>query len=65
MTTPAEVEYLTAAEIATQLRISKMSAYRLIHSGKLPAIQVGKGFRVPVAAFEAYKAGAVVQGQEV
>ncbi|MEO3860931.1 helix-turn-helix domain-containing protein [Acrocarpospora sp. B8E8] len=60
---PADVEFLKPAEIATKLRVAKMSVYRLIHSGELPAIKVGKSFRVPVAAYEAYVAAAAVEGE--
>lgn len=28
------------------MRVSKMTVYRLIRSGKLPAVRVGKSFRV-------------------
>ena len=42
--------FLTIAEVAEIMRVSKMTVYRLIHSGDLPAIRVGKSFRVPEAA---------------
>lgn len=42
--------FLTVAEVAEIMRVSKMTVYRLIHSGDLPAIRVGKSFRVPEAA---------------
>ena len=29
------------------MRVSKMTVYRLVHSGTLPAVQVGRSFRVP------------------
>ena len=32
------------------MRVSKMTVYRLIHSGEMPAIRVGKSFRVPESA---------------
>ena len=51
----SEVKFLTVAEVATLMRVSKMTVYRLVHSGELPALRVGRSFRVtekdvPVAA---------------
>ncbi len=48
-TTPAP-QFLTVTEVADVMRLSKMTVYRLIHSGELPAIRVGRSFRVPVPA---------------
>ena len=42
-----QVQFLTVAEVATLMRVSKMTVYRLVHSGELPAVRVGKSFRVP------------------
>ena len=28
------------------MRVSKMTVYRLVHSGELPAVRVGRSFRV-------------------
>jgi excisionase family DNA binding protein len=53
-TTWSEVKFLTIYEIATMMRISKMSAYRLIHSGELEAIRVGRSYRVPEQAVISY-----------
>ena len=36
------------------MRVSKMTVYRLIHSEELPAVQVGRNFRVRGSAVEAY-----------
>ena len=36
---------LTVPDVATFLRISKPSVYKLIHEGGLPAFKVGKNFR--------------------
>ncbi len=37
---------LTAAEVARVMRVSTMTVYRLIKSGELPAIRVGKNYRL-------------------
>ena len=38
------------AEVATLMRVSKMTVYRLIHAGELQALRVGRSFRVPAKA---------------
>jgi excisionase family DNA binding protein len=43
----SEVRFLTVAEVATIMRVSKMTVYRLVHAGDLPAVRVGRSFRVP------------------
>lgn len=50
----AEVRFLTVAEVATIMRVSKMTVYRLVHAGDLPAIRVGRSFRVPEQAVHDY-----------
>lgn len=42
----SEVTFLTIAEVAAKMRVSKMTVYRLVHSGELPALRVGRSFRV-------------------
>ena len=39
-------KFYTVAEVAATVRLSKMSVYRLIHSGQLEAVQFGRSFRV-------------------
>ena len=42
------------AEVASIMRVSKMTVYRLVHSGELEAIRVGRSFRVPEQAVNRY-----------
>ena len=49
-----DVRFLTVAEVASLMRVSKMTVYRLIHSGELPAVRVGRSFRVPESAVHDY-----------
>jgi len=49
-----QVQFLTVAEVASMMRVSKMTVYRLVHSGELPAVRVGKSFRVPETSVHAY-----------
>jgi excisionase family DNA binding protein len=48
------VQFLTVAEVAATMRVSKMTVYRLVHGGELPAARVGRSFRVPKRAVEDY-----------
>jgi excisionase family DNA binding protein len=50
----AEIKFLTVAEVAAVMRVSKMTVYRLVHSGELPAVRVGRSFRVPEKAVDDY-----------
>jgi excisionase family DNA binding protein len=42
----SDVKFLTVAEVAAMMRVSKMTVYRLLHNGELPAVRVGRSFRV-------------------
>lgn len=42
----SDVKFLTVAEVAATMRVSKMTVYRLVHGGELPAVRVGRSFRV-------------------
>ena len=48
----SEAQFLTVAEVAARMRVSKMTVYRLVHGGELPAARVGRSFRVPRRAVE-------------
>jgi excisionase family DNA binding protein len=52
--------YLTVAEVAETMRVSKMTVYRLTRSGELPAVRVGRSYRVPQEALDAFLASAVL-----
>ena len=38
--------FMTVAEVARRLRVSNMTVYRLVKSGHLPAVRVGRGYRI-------------------
>ncbi len=42
-----DVRFLTVAEVADIMRVSKMTVYRLVHAGELPAVRFGRSYRVP------------------
>jgi excisionase family DNA binding protein len=52
------VRFLTVAEVAAIMRVSKMTVYRLVHGGELAAVRVGRSFRVPAPAVREYLADA-------
>ncbi|MEO6956164.1 MAG: helix-turn-helix domain-containing protein [Antricoccus sp.] len=56
-----KVDFMTVAEVAKVMRVSKMTVYRLVHSGELPAVRVGRSFRVRQSAVHDYLDGAFVE----
>ena len=50
----SEAQFLTIAEVAARMRVSKMTVYRMVHAGELPAVRVGRSFRVPESAVQDY-----------
>jgi len=47
---PSADDYLTVAEVATKLRISRWKVYELIRSRELASFLVGRCRRVPASA---------------
>jgi excisionase family DNA binding protein len=47
----------TVAEVAEVMRVSNMTVYRLIRSGELPALRVGKGYRIFESDLERFLEG--------
>lgn len=58
----SDVHFLTVQEVAALMRVSKMTVYRMVHAGDLPAVRFGRSYRVPQNAVEAILKGAVVDG---
>ena len=56
-----QVRFLTVAEVAAIMRVSKMTVYRLVHDGRLPAVRVGRSFRVPEQVVHDYLSQAFVE----
>ncbi|MEU9575329.1 helix-turn-helix domain-containing protein [Streptomyces massasporeus] len=44
----------TVAEVASIMSVPKMTVYWLVNSGYLPAIRIGRSFRVPEQAVHEY-----------
>jgi excisionase family DNA binding protein len=58
-------QLLTAAEVADELRVSTMTVYRLIRSGELSAVRVGRNYRVRRPDLEAYLQHQIVDPDDV
>lgn len=58
----SNVNFLTVQEVAGLMRVSKMTVYRMVHAGELPAVRFGRSYRVPANAVEGYLRSAVVEG---
>jgi len=62
-TSPGMSRLLTVAEVATLMRVSRMTVYRLIRRGQLKAIRVGRNYRVRENDLELYLEAQAVTGQ--
>ena len=63
----SQMRFLTVGEVAEMMRVSTMTVYRLVHSGGLPAVRVGRSFRIPESAVSSivFSAGEVREMGEV
>ena len=57
----AKPRYVTVAEVADQLRVSNMTVYRLVQSGQLAAVRVGRSYRIREDDVDRYLAGQYTQ----
>lgn len=46
--------FLTVQEVAALMRVSSMTVYRLIKAGDMPAVRVGRSFRVADTDVDTY-----------
>ena len=61
MSNLSEIKFLTVAEVAEVMRVSRMTVYRLVHAGDLASVRVGRSFRVPEKAVHDYLRGAFTE----
>jgi len=47
-----EAQFLTVEELARLLRVDRRAVYRAVARGEIPAIKVGRQFRVPKSFVE-------------
>ena len=57
----SKARFLTVQEVADLMRVSSMTVYRLIKAGDLPAVRVGRSFRVSDSDVDAYLAARYTQ----
>lgn len=50
----SDQRFLTVAEVAAIMRVSRMTVYRMVHDGQIASIKVGRSFRVPKSAVDSY-----------
>lgn len=48
------MNYLTVREVSDQLRLSRMTVYRLMESGEMPSLRVGRNLRIPAEDLKEY-----------
>lgn len=53
-TTSLTGTFLTVGEVARHLRVSNMTVYRLVKSGQLSAVRIGRGYRIREADMHKY-----------
>ena len=53
--------FVTVAEVASQLRVSNMTVYRLVQAGQLPAVRVGRSYRIREEDVDKYLASQYTQ----
>lgn len=56
---------LTVAECAEASRLSKMTIYRLVHNGEIPATRIGRSLRVYTEGFLRYLEGQNIVPEDV
>ncbi|WP_062381745.1 helix-turn-helix domain-containing protein [Demequina pelophila] len=59
---PQRTSFMTVNEVAQMVRVSRMTVYRWIHAGELPAVRFGRSFRVPQQAVEHFMEQAAMAG---
>jgi excisionase family DNA binding protein len=53
--------FATVAEVASLLRVSNMTVYRLVQAGELPAVRVGRSYRIREQDVDSYLASHYTQ----
>jgi excisionase family DNA binding protein len=61
---PLDDTYITVAEFADRIRVSKMTVYRLVHMKEVEAIRIGRSFRIPERAIREYLDGVRIGAEE-
>lgn len=48
---PADAEFYTVSEVASYLRVAKMTVYRMVEEGLMPHKRLGRTIRIPAEDF--------------
>lgn len=48
------ISYMTVEEVAAEMRVSRMTVYRLVHANELEAVRIGRSIRIPEAVVDQY-----------
>lgn len=54
------LRFVTVSEVASALRVSRMTVYRMVKDGTLDAVRFGRSFRIREDSVESYLRAAVV-----
>ncbi len=47
-------QYLTVAQVATRLQVSRQAVYNWISEGRIQAVKLGKSVRIPISSLLAF-----------
>ena len=61
---PAPGQLMTVTEVADTLRVSTMTVYRLVSSGELPGLRIGRNIRIRTRDLDAFLAAGTVARDE-
>lgn len=50
----SERNWLTPPEVASELRLGKSTVYRMVETGQLPGVRIGKCVRIPREELDAF-----------
>lgn len=59
---PRNRDWLSVKELAAEFRVSKMTVYRILAAGGLPAVRIGRQLFVPGSALDELAAAALAAG---
>jgi excisionase family DNA binding protein len=57
----SRMRFVTVAEVAEQMRVSNMTVYRLVQAGQLPAVRIGRSYRIREEDVDKYLAAQYTQ----
>lgn len=56
--------YLTVADVAERLSVSRVTVYSFIKAGKLESVKLGKSRRIALSALQRFEASGAGQGDK-